>query len=160
MDAFAKDCQRFGSLKGFKFFDSYLRGREELVITVKRAQRSPQSASGFVAALFREDATPSHPTLQTAPPPPSPPNPSAGGVAGGAQTPVKRGPQFQMMAGGLPPASPFINELVQANENEIRFLIGAYARYNRFIRSPLLPPHSHTLYHTLSRALSPARTCG
>jgi hypothetical protein len=126
MDAFAKDCQRFGSLKGFKFFDSYLRGREELVITVKRGVRSPQSSRGFETTLFKEEASSVHPLLRKAPPPPSPPNPGAGGV----QTPVKRGPQFQMVEGGLPPASPFINELVQANENEIRFLIGAYARYN------------------------------
>lgn len=34
MDTFYKECLRFGCLEGFKHFSLYLRGREELVVTV------------------------------------------------------------------------------------------------------------------------------
>jgi len=34
LDDFYKDCLRFGCLKCFKHFSLYLRGREELLVTV------------------------------------------------------------------------------------------------------------------------------
>eukprot|EP00741_Cyanophora_paradoxa_P021271 tig00021348_g20531.t1 len=41
MDQFCKDSLRFGCLKGFKYFSLYLRGREELLVTVtNKAERS------------------------------------------------------------------------------------------------------------------------
>jgi hypothetical protein len=36
MDVFAKHCQAFGSLGPFKLFSLYIRGREELVVTINR----------------------------------------------------------------------------------------------------------------------------
>ena len=36
MEMFAKHCQAFGSLGPFKLFSLYIRGREELVVTIKR----------------------------------------------------------------------------------------------------------------------------
>lgn len=42
MDAFAKELLRVGTLKGFKYFSCYLRGREELLIEIQKVSPSPR----------------------------------------------------------------------------------------------------------------------
>eukprot|EP00002_Diphylleia_rotans_P018277 TRINITY_DN3543_c0_g1_i2.p1 TRINITY_DN3543_c0_g1~~TRINITY_DN3543_c0_g1_i2.p1 ORF type:complete len:230 (-),score=54.58 TRINITY_DN3543_c0_g1_i2:94-783(-) len=56
LNLFLKECLRFGVLRGFRHFSLYLRGREELIVTLKTVSRpsvSPTSATprGFVKGL-------------------------------------------------------------------------------------------------------------
>jgi len=37
MEQFSKDCVQFGTLRGFKYFSLYLRGKEELLVTIHRS---------------------------------------------------------------------------------------------------------------------------
>eukprot|EP00824_Muranothrix_gubernata_P011573 TRINITY_DN25055_c0_g1_i1.p1 TRINITY_DN25055_c0_g1~~TRINITY_DN25055_c0_g1_i1.p1 ORF type:complete len:240 (-),score=41.09 TRINITY_DN25055_c0_g1_i1:17-736(-) len=53
MDAFAKDCLRVGVLQGFQHFSVYLRGREELVVSVKNSQSKLRRQQSYYYAPFR-----------------------------------------------------------------------------------------------------------
>lgn len=47
LDEFYRDCLRFGSLRCFNHFSLYLKGREELLVTVYHGQLSPQASPPF-----------------------------------------------------------------------------------------------------------------
>ena len=62
MDAFSKDLLRVGTLKGFKYFSCYLRGREELLVEIKKVPSSPNPGYATQTGCpFVTQSTP-HPT--------------------------------------------------------------------------------------------------
>ena len=58
MEEFYKDALRFGCLQGFKHFSLYLRGREELLVTVFHGDDATGAEGGGGA-----DATPTMDTI-------------------------------------------------------------------------------------------------
>ena len=40
MDVFSKELLRVGTLKGFKYFSCYLRGREELLVEIRKVRHT------------------------------------------------------------------------------------------------------------------------
>ena len=60
MDAFARECFKLGTLRGFKHFKAELRGREEmmLAIEVPSDSRAPQLLVPMVLAEARPPASP------------------------------------------------------------------------------------------------------
>ena len=91
---------RLGTLTGFQYFSCYLRGREELLVTINR---EAHSAAGHLGS-------PGQGGLSIAPSP-SP------------RKPISPDPL------GKPPASPASREITAASDTECVFLIGAYQRY-------------------------------
>ncbi|GAQ79892.1 hypothetical protein KFL_000400360 [Klebsormidium nitens] len=101
MEDLYKDLLRFGCLKGFKHFSVYLRGREELLITV----RTPPNADCEPVAHCENAVVSPSKRLQRV-------------------SSLRTGKSF-------PPASPAIAEAVKpVAPEETVFLVGAYARYN------------------------------
>ena len=62
MDAFHKDILKFGSLVGLKYFQFYLRGREELVVKVilptADKKEPPPPSRCFLVTLYYKKAIP------------------------------------------------------------------------------------------------------
>eukprot|EP01006_Ploeotia_vitrea_P003825 TRINITY_DN113312_c0_g1_i1.p1 TRINITY_DN113312_c0_g1~~TRINITY_DN113312_c0_g1_i1.p1 ORF type:complete len:264 (+),score=14.14 TRINITY_DN113312_c0_g1_i1:23-793(+) len=54
LDAFSQECFKLGCLKGFKYFKCYLRGREELIVTIRdrNRQQFPEHFSPIKARLL------------------------------------------------------------------------------------------------------------
>lgn len=68
MDAFCRECLRFGCLKEFEYFSLYLRGREELLVTVYQpSDNATPSRNAFVPS-----PSPIKMMLETRVPPASP----------------------------------------------------------------------------------------
>ena len=108
MDVFARETFRLGCLQGFRHFSIELRGREELLLTVRRTPSSSGCSS-----------TPSSPNVYG--------SSSARAGAGPVLVPMRES------AGPLPPASPCDREkggTSRWGETEAVFLIGGYAHYN------------------------------
>jgi hypothetical protein len=100
LDIFYKDALRLGTLRCFQHFQLYLKGREELVVTVYNGDdggTSPRPSSPghvFRPLMSRQESV------------------------GGTWT------------NALPPASPAAHELDVHNPDVTVFLIGAYAKYS------------------------------
>ncbi|KAJ3106811.1 hypothetical protein HDU97_005518 [Phlyctochytrium planicorne] len=108
LDQTLDDFMLFGCLRGFKYFESYLRGREELILRVYNdrktpaASRSQQANSIELAKEF-----------------------------GKLSVTTKSQRLLMLSAGsGLPPASPCDREL-ERDDSMTAFLVAAYARYKR-----------------------------
>mmetsp|Transcript_52884 Transcript_52884/g.125851 ORF Transcript_52884/g.125851 Transcript_52884/m.125851 type:complete len:239 (+) Transcript_52884:226-942(+) len=103
MDAFSKDMLRFGTLQGFACFTMYLRGREELLLTVRNhavaSEGEATDAGGSMLFSAAQAAVPPSPARICSPD-----------------------------TNGKPPASPAGKEHI-AQEDHCVFLIGAYQRY-------------------------------
>ena len=97
-DSMFKSQLRLGTLTGFQYFSCYLRGREELLVTINR--EAPAVDAGHLGS-------PTHGALQVAPSP---------------RKPISPDPM------GKPPASPASREITAAGDTECVFLIGAYQR--------------------------------
>lgn len=113
---FVSDLLRVGSVKGFKFFRFYLRGREELLITVMNQPRNitplPSPASSFGERYLKEHLPRNQDSLM---------------ISGRTQ---RRLSGYGYINVGLPPASPSDREITPHDELSTTFLIAAYARYN------------------------------
>lgn len=113
---FVSDLLRVGSVKGFKFFRFYLRGREELLITVMNQPRNitplPSPASSFGERHLKEHLPRNQDSLM---------------ISGRTQ---RRLSGYGYINVGLPPASPSDREITPHDELSTTFLIAAYARYN------------------------------
>eukprot|EP00795_Rhopilema_esculentum_P016944 gene16944-8434_t len=114
LHGFLNDLLRFGCAKGFRYFDTYLRGREELLLKVQ----NEQSCSGYHPLGRCESqgieceetsSTDSFPSRQG--------------------LPRNRLSGFQFLAIGLPPASPCSSEISPVDQHTTIFLIASYARY-------------------------------
>ncbi|EKX35043.1 hypothetical protein GUITHDRAFT_118793 [Guillardia theta CCMP2712] len=107
MDQFSKEMLRIGTLQGFKHFKCYLRGREELLVTVPRVLVQTAEATEAEAAASYGIISVSSNELYSS-------------------SPAKRiSPDNR----GRAPASPADKETARASELECVFLIGAYVRY-------------------------------
>ncbi|KAI8851298.1 hypothetical protein BC829DRAFT_387104, partial [Chytridium lagenaria] len=99
----------FGCLRGFKYFETYLRGREELIVRVYNDRKTPMVSSRSQQAnsieLVKEF---------------------------GRLTVSSKTQRLLMLSAGtgLPPASPCDREL-ERDDSITAFLIAAYARYKR-----------------------------
>ena len=103
MDVFARETFRLGSLQGFRHFSVELRGREELLLTVRR-EGSPSSPSRAQSGANQITGSPAKSKL----------------------VPMRE------TTGPLPPASPCDRERsgLKWGETEAVFLVGGYAHYN------------------------------
>lgn len=118
MDQFAKDALRFGCLRGFKHFTTYLRGREELLLTIL------QTPAGSDVAARSSGATSRGATWMSS-------SPDGAESATPAKELLRKA---QVIEGGPPPASPAVNESsAVANQagGNIVYLIGGYAKYKQ-----------------------------
>ncbi|XP_068444359.1 uncharacterized protein si:dkey-19b23.7 [Clinocottus analis] len=150
---FLSDLALLGSLQGFKYFQPWLRGKEELLLTVVNEDlgwRSPgfvvsrASSHSSTSSCNSSDVSPSSssPSLDSRsssplpgeppgprdPPPPSPPPPPR------AHTHAKAKPQAAREASGaehLLPASPSEREIAVPEVNCTLFLLAGYVKYGR-----------------------------
>ena len=100
LDIFYRDALRLGTLRCFEHFQLYLKGREELVVTVYNGDDGGLSPTRSEAGqMFR-------PLMSR--------QESVGGT----------------LTNALPPASPAAHELDVHNPDVTVFLIGAYAKYS------------------------------
>eukprot|EP00727_Mastigamoeba_balamuthi_P006601 m51a1_g2561 hypothetical protein (249) ;mRNA; r:339381-340527 len=106
LTCFRRDCTALGTLKAFKFFEAYIRGKEELLLTVRsrkfRASRDrlvlPQQTQG-IGKLSVGSAGAAAPQAHSAPP---------------------------------SPASPCLREIESVRRTlDTVFLVGSYSRYGR-----------------------------
>ncbi|CAG8633722.1 4502_t:CDS:2, partial [Cetraspora pellucida] len=112
LSAFLADCLSAGCLKGFKHFEVYLRGREELLLRVyidgQKRNSTEESCrlkyNSLSLAKFQSNALFSPKTRRT----------------------LSNGSEFLEMT--LPPSSPLDEELEKDESNHV-FLIAGYARY-------------------------------
>eukprot|EP00794_Sanderia_malayensis_P011348 gene11348-12531_t len=111
LHGFLNDLLRFGSLKGFRYFQMYLRGREELVVRVQNEQTCSRNLLGRCEShgFENEGSSDSLPSKKTLP---------RNSLSG-----------FQFLTIGLPPASPYQTEISPLDPSTTVFLIAAYARY-------------------------------
>jgi len=127
MEDFSRDCLRIGCLRAFLHFSLTLRGREELVVTVRTqvpdlvccAGRKRASTLTALQAAAHDDADFAAPTPILPPSSTTTPKKVAGGGGG-----ASRGES-------CPPASPAFTEQMAASRDEVIYLIGGYARYDR-----------------------------
>lgn len=111
--AFLQDCLSVGSLKGFKYFEVYLRGREELILRVYN-DRLEGLADGKGPLPTRQQPN----ALSLAK--------SHNKLFLSAKT--QKALNLTSLQVGLPPASPCDNEL-EKDTTKTAFLIAGYARY-------------------------------
>eukprot|EP00163_Fabomonas_tropica_P010857 TRINITY_DN2114_c0_g1_i2.p1 TRINITY_DN2114_c0_g1~~TRINITY_DN2114_c0_g1_i2.p1 ORF type:complete len:263 (-),score=21.90 TRINITY_DN2114_c0_g1_i2:201-989(-) len=106
---FCKEALRLGSLKGFAYFRMYLRGREELVITIKNTSvpDSTFTQSNYPGEAASPLSGPNFKFLQDGVPPASP----------SSDPNTTESPRDK-------------DDSETAGENETVFLLGGYARYN------------------------------
>ena len=90
------DCLRVGTMKGIKHFTSYIRGREELVLTVQN--NSGEAASAARPAVFVSTLSPRALILK----------PFTTKVSNEERNKLF---SFTTIAGSLPPASPCARDL-------------------------------------------------
>ncbi|XP_062584736.1 uncharacterized protein LOC134246386 [Saccostrea cucullata] len=127
LQAFLAEMLKFGTIKGFKNFAMYLRGREELVISVLNEPKS----SHYSHTLETKSMTPSFK------------DPNRSGSLTSNNLPYdKRSLLISMRSQmnlttaavpkgvGLPPASPSDSETLPGDEASTLFLIAGYARYS------------------------------
>ncbi|XP_061180525.1 uncharacterized protein LOC133189114 [Saccostrea echinata] len=127
LQAFLAEMLKFGTIKGFKNFAMYLRGREELVISVLNEPKS----------------SPYSHTLETKSTAPGFKDPNRSGSLTSNNLPYdKRSLLISMRSQmnlttaavpkgvGLPPASPSDSETQPGDEASTLFLIAGYARYS------------------------------
>ncbi|KAI8810890.1 hypothetical protein BJ742DRAFT_799117 [Cladochytrium replicatum] len=101
LNVFLLDCLAFGSLKGFRWFELYMRGREEVIVRVKTDQMGiNQSRSSSYSDRSYRDTLP------------------------------KSRSKLLNVQSGLPPASPCDRE-TEKDTTKTAILIAGYARYGR-----------------------------
>jgi len=110
MDTFCKDMLKMGTLRGFLHFSCYLRGREELLVTIPR-YAPPEQAQFFDQQTQGRNGIP-----------------SLEGVELYASSPLQT--RVSPDVKGMPPASP-AQPWEEGAENSTHnvFLIGGYTRY-------------------------------
>eukprot|EP00128_Syssomonas_multiformis_P005907 Colp12_sorted_trinity150504_noHs@14996 len=112
---FLNDCCKYGSLQGFKFFDFYIRGREELLITIRNelntGSNTPMRTPSASPWTSMSDLPKSQRTLM---------------LSVGTQ---RRLSGFGHMNIGLPPASPSEHEHTVRTDTHTMFLVAGYQRY-------------------------------
>jgi len=126
LHGFLNDLLRVGSLKGFRYFGMYLRGREELLLRVQNEQTcSGHHPLGRCESQGTEnensDSTDSFPVRRGLPR-----NRDSFVLSRDAQRTLSG---FEFLAIGLPPASPCSSEISPVDNYTTLFLIASYARY-------------------------------
>ncbi|XP_018559887.1 uncharacterized protein si:dkey-19b23.7 [Lates calcarifer] len=140
---FLSDLALLGSLQGFKYFQPWLRGKEELLLTVVNEDlgwRSPgfavSRASSYTStsSCNSSDVSPSSssPSLDSRSSSPLP------GEAPASRDPQSRGPKMQPQTSRAPsseehllPASPSEREIAVPEVNCTLFLLAGYVKYGR-----------------------------
>ncbi|KAM9835010.1 uncharacterized protein ACBT44_015305 isoform 1-T1 [Syngnathus typhle] len=129
---FLADLALLGSLQGFKYFQPWLRGKEELLLTVVNEDlgwRSP----GFAVSRASSGSVSSTSDICS----PSSSSPSIASRAGSPQPGEPRGPAARLPLGDprseehLLPASPSEREMAVPEVNCTLFLVAGYVKYGR-----------------------------
>mmetsp|Transcript_13379 Transcript_13379/g.31339 ORF Transcript_13379/g.31339 Transcript_13379/m.31339 type:complete len:282 (-) Transcript_13379:217-1062(-) len=126
METFCKDMMKMGTLRGFLHFSCYLRGREELLVTIPR-YAPPEQPHYFDQEVQGNSTAAAIPALD--------------GVELYSSSPMQT--RVSPDVKGMPPASPAQSpgEGDGGNANNNVFLIGGYTRY----KSPFVWLRSGTL---------------
>ena len=104
MEAFHKECLRFGALRHFTHFTCHLRGREELMVIVHARQASSTS-------LLRS-------------------RDSLGGSSAASLAAVAAAPEVLARAAAAPPSPGGAKDVGLASHGDVVYLVGGYSRYN------------------------------
>eukprot|EP01004_Peranema_trichophorum_P007191 NODE_5979_length_943_cov_25.493902_g5391_i0.p1 GENE.NODE_5979_length_943_cov_25.493902_g5391_i0~~NODE_5979_length_943_cov_25.493902_g5391_i0.p1 ORF type:complete len:266 (-),score=56.93 NODE_5979_length_943_cov_25.493902_g5391_i0:146-886(-) len=67
LEMFSQECLKIGCLKGFKYFNCYLRGREELVVTVHDTESTSQTPGNKLFTVVSKGHPPASPCEREAP---------------------------------------------------------------------------------------------
>lgn len=127
LHGFLNDLLRVGSVKGFRYFGMYLRGREELLLRVQNEQTcSGYHPLGRCESQGTENENASDSTDSFSSKKGLPRNSESFILSRDAQKTLSG---FQFLAIGLPPASPCSSEISPIDHFTTLFLIASYARY-------------------------------
>eukprot|EP00053_Salpingoeca_punica_P016234 m.152103 g.152103 ORF g.152103 m.152103 type:complete len:323 (+) comp16913_c0_seq1:281-1249(+) len=136
MALFLADQLRVGCVKGFKYFRMYLRGREELIVTIRNEQQTragpptpiPDQAQQHQMYLQQQQQQLLQQQQAGRPRVASNSIDDSGTLQVTSRT-QKRLTGFEYAGAGLPPASPAERETLAVDAKYTNFLIAAYARY-------------------------------
>ncbi|XP_070538099.1 uncharacterized protein [Ptychodera flava] len=106
LQAFLNEMLRIGTVRGFKYFVMYMRGREEMICRVQNEPLTPSESEQSTPVKF-----------------------SFSGSLNAANMPFDDLSGFGHIDVGLPPASPVEREIVPSDDNSTLFLVAGYARY-------------------------------
>lgn len=118
LQGFLNEMLAVGCVKGFKYFSTYLRGKEEMVCTVLNEPVTPRSTTPTESTpqIFFSGSQPELPVDQ-----------KDLMLSQGTQ---KRLSGYGYMDIGLPPASPSEREITPVKEDSTLFLVAGYGKYS------------------------------
>lgn len=119
LQGFLAEMLSVGCVKGFKYFSTYLRGKEEMVCTVLNEPVTPRSSSPVSSEGGRVFFSGSQPEL--------PVDQKDLMLSQGTQ---KRLSGYGYMDIGLPPASPSEREITPVRDDSTLFLLAGYGKYS------------------------------
>ncbi|XP_013418167.1 uncharacterized protein LOC106179179 [Lingula anatina] len=126
LQTFHSELLRVGTVKGFKYFAMYMRGREEMMISVLNEPQGVDNSYVTDTSLFNFDTVTPSPTDSLT---------AASLPYDKRSLMLSRRTQLKLSGLGdkgigLPPASPSDNEMASQMENSTLFLLAGYGRYN------------------------------
>ncbi|XP_006823129.1 uncharacterized protein LOC102805631 [Saccoglossus kowalevskii] len=118
LTVFLNEMLKVGTVRGFKYFVMYMRGREEMICRVQNEPLTPSESEQNTPLSFSFSGSLNAANMPF----------DEGSLMLSART-QKSLSGFAEIDVGLPPASPVEREIAQSDDNSTLFLIAGYARY-------------------------------